>query len=115
MAKCLHQLIGLTNVKQSKSRKKEVKKEVTSLGPELTKPIFIWTEDCQRAFDALKIALTTAPVLGYPNFTKEFILETNASLKVLGAVLSQQDSTGKVFVIAYANQMLRPSGQSMYN
>ena len=38
MAKCLNQLIGLTNVKKDKSKKKEVKKEVTALGqPELTK------------------------------------------------------------------------------
>ena len=50
------------------------------------------------AFDALKIALTTAPVLGYPDFNREFILETYALLKGLGATLSQQDNTGKVCV-----------------
>ena len=48
----------------------------------------------QEAFDALKEALCTAPVLGYPDFTREFILETNASLKGLGTILSQQQKDG---------------------
>ena len=73
---------------KSKSKKKKVKKEVTTLGqPEETKPIFIWTSEHHMKFDALKTALTTAPVLEYPDFTKEFILEMDASLKWLGAVL----------------------------
>ena len=63
----------------------------------------------------MKIALTTAPVLGYPVFTNEFMLESDASLRGLGAVLSQVDDTGKVCVIAYASQTLRPSEQSMHN
>ena len=50
---------------------------------------FEWTIDHQEAFDALKEALCTAPVLSYPNFTREFILETDASLKGLGTILSQ--------------------------
>ena len=53
------------------------------------------------AFEALKITLTIAPVLGYPDFSKEFILETDASLKELDAMLSKQDNTGKVHVIAF--------------
>ena len=66
------------------------------------------------AFDALKVALMTAPLLGYAEFNKEFILDTDASLKVICAVLSQQDDTGKGSVIAYAKQTLRPSEQSVH-
>ena len=65
--------------------------------------------------DALKEALSTAPVLGYPNFTREFILETDASLNCLGTVLSQQDKDGSICVIAYASQSLHPSERSMLN
>ena len=63
----------------------------------------------QQAFDALKEALVTAPVLCYPDLNREFMLEMNASLQGLGTVLSQQDKTGKLHVIAYASQSLHPS------
>ena len=76
---------------------------------------FKWIPEHQQAFDALKEALVKAPVLGYPDFNREFVLETNASLQGLGAVLSQQDETGKLHVIAYASQSLCPSKRSMYN
>ena len=65
--------------------------------------------------DALKHALTTDPVLAYPDYTKPFILETDASLKGLGAVLSQKGKDGEVRVIAYASRSLRPSERSMRN
>ena len=82
---------------------------------ELTQPTFVWVFEHQKAFDALKLALTTAPVLGYPDFNREFILETDASLRGLGGVLSQIDENGKVHVIAYASWTLRPSEKSMHN
>ena len=69
----------------------------------------------QKAFNALKLALNTAPVLGYPDFNREVILGTDASPRGLGAVLSQVDDTDKVRVTAYASQTLRPSEQSMCN
>ena len=49
----------------------------------------------QDAFDALKEALSNAPVLGYPDFSREFILETDTSLNGLGNVLSQQGKDRK--------------------
>ena len=74
---------------------------------------FVWSKECQEGFDALKLALTTAPVLVYPDYTKPFILETDASLKGLGAVLSQKGNDGEIRVIAYASRSLRPSERSM--
>ena len=114
IAKCLHQLIGPTNVKKTKL---EVRKEATSLQEnklDLTQPVFVWASEHQKAFNTLKLALTTAPVVGYPNFNREFILETDASLREMGAVLSHIDENGKVHLIAYASQTLRPS-KSMHN
>ena len=116
VAKSLHQLVGPTNVK--KTRVKKVRNEVTTLDEkksDLTQSIFVWAFEHQKALDTLKLALTTAPVLGYPNFNREFILETDASLRGLGAVLSHIDENGKVHVIAYASQTLRPSETSMHN
>ena len=115
IAKCLHQLVGLTNVKKTKGKRKEAisLEELKKL--DVTLPKFVWVSEHQKAFDALKLALTTAPVLGYPNFEREFILETDASLRGLGAVLSQVDDQGKTHVIAYASRTLRPSERSMHN
>ena len=55
--------------------------------------------DCRisRSFDTLKNALLTALVLGYLDFPKEFILETDTPLKGLGANLLQQGDNGKDF------------------
>ena len=69
----------------------------------------------QEAFDALKEALSTAPVLGYPHFSREFILEIDASLNGLGTVLSQQGKDRQIHVIAYASHSLCPSERSMCN
>ena len=76
-------------------------------------PDFNWTEDCQEGFDNLKRALTSAPILAYPDYSKPFILETDASLKGLGAVLSQRSDDNTVRVIAYASRSLRPGEKSM--
>ena len=116
-ARCLHELVGPTASKpknRSKARVKETK--AAECEPTITDiKTFEWTIEHQEAFDALKEALCTAPVLGYPDFTRDFILETDASLKGLGTVLSQQQKDGSVHVIAYASQSLRPSERSMRN
>ena len=63
-----------------------------------------------EAFDKLKQLLTTAPVLAYPQFgaNSEFILETDASISGLGAVLGQKQEDGHVYPIAYASWCLQP-------
>ena len=77
--------------------------------------IFEWTTKHQEAFDALKEALSTAPVLGYPDFSREFILEIDASLNGLGTILSKQGKDRQICVIAYVTHSLCPSKRTMCN
>ena len=48
----------------------------------------------------------SAPVLAFTDYTKEFILETNASKEGLGAVLSQKQVDGQYHPVAYGSQAL---------
>ena len=80
--------------------KKHARVKLPPLAPNL--PQFIWTAEHKESFDKLKDALTSAPVLAYPDYSKRFVLETDASLKGLGTVLTQEDDEGNFCVISYA-------------
>lgn len=67
-----------------------------------------WSEREMEAFETIKEKLTSPPVLGYADYSKPFVLHTDASAKGLGAVLYQEQE-GKLKVIAYASRGLRPS------
>lgn len=73
-----------------------------------------WNSECQNSFEKLKTVLSTAPLLGYADFTIPFIVETDASAHGLGAVLSQNQN-GRIVVIAYASRTLRPNERSAKN
>ena len=66
-------------------------------------------EACE-AFDHLKAACLQAPILAFPDFGKPFLVETDASSKGLGAVLSQKQSDGRYHPIAYASCIMRWNG-----
>ena len=68
---------------------------------------FVWGS-AQKAFDALKACLLSAPILGFPTEEDRFVLDTDASLFAIGGVLSQVQNEEEV-VIAYASRSLRIS------
>ena len=66
-----------------------------------------WTPQCQTAFETLKHALISPPVLRFVDMNKEFVLSTDASQEALGYVLGQKDEDGKEYVIAYGGRAVR--------
>ena len=87
------QMHSVTLVSESS---KSTKKKTASVS-------LLWGPIHQAAFKSMKQALTTAPVLGYADYTKLFIVETDASHDGLSAILSQEQDGRKQRVIAYAS------------
>jgi len=67
---------------------------------------FKWDSQATIAFEALKVALTKAPVLAMPDFSQPFVLETDASGICVGAILSQNNHP-----IAFFSKKLNPTLQ----
>jgi len=55
------------------------------------KNAFKWDDTTQKAFNNLKIALSSPPVLALPDFTTPFVIECDASAMRIGAVLMQRN------------------------
>jgi hypothetical protein len=68
-----------------------------------------WGSPEQRAFEALKSALTSAPLLLQPDVQKPFFIECNASDYATGAILSQKDEEGKLHPVAFLSKSMAPA------
>lgn len=66
---------------------------------------FIWDQTCAQAFETLKQAIMSEPILQHPNFKEKFILTTDASGVAISGVLSQGE-IGKDLPIAFASRTL---------
>ncbi|MCG8034660.1 MAG: DDE-type integrase/transposase/recombinase, partial [Candidatus Thiodiazotropha taylori] len=92
-------LVGHPTNKHAVAEMKKKKKKATP---------WRWGEFEQNAFDTLKAKLTSPPILAYADFSKPFVVHTDASTEGLGAVLYQEQD-GVERVIAYASRGLRNS------
>ena len=68
---------------------------------------FIWDDKCSKNFRKIIYLLTHPPILTFPDFSRQFILQTDASNVGLGAVLAQIDEKGDEKAIGYASRMLK--------
>ena len=76
------------------------------LTDQLRKDQFGWTPEATTAFSCLKAALVSVPTLALPDFSKQFVVETDASGYGIGAVLMQEG-----LPLAYFSQALKPRAQ----
>ena len=63
----------------------------------------------KKAFEALKMAFTTAPILQHFDFEKAIVVETDASDFVSAGVLSQPDDNGVLRPVAFFSKKHSPA------
>ena len=64
------------------------------------------SKEALEAFEWLKQACMNSPVLAFADYTKDFLLETDALKEGLGAVLSQKQEDGQFHLVAYGSRVL---------
>ncbi len=65
---------------------------------------FLWSDECQHAFNSIKTLLCNTPVLMAPNLASKFKLEVDASAVGAGAILLQEDEDGIDHPVCYFSQ-----------
>ena len=73
---------------------------------------FIWSQECEAAFEELKKTLTSTDIMGYPlNDAEDFVLDVDASDMGIGGILHQVQN-GRERVIAYASRSLNKAAKN---
>ena len=67
-----------------------------------------WTQELENDFQEMKKLLYTDIVLHCPDYTREFVLQTDASERGVGAILSQQAADGEEHPVAFFSRKLLP-------
>lgn len=62
---------------------------------------FIWSPECDKAFNMLKERISNPPILQIADFSKEFIVQSDASKNAAAGCLLQRNDKGDLLPIAY--------------
>ena len=62
---------------------------------------FVWSSECQQAFDNVRSVLCSSPVLAAPCFARAFMLQVHASQVGAGAILLHSDDQGVVRPVSF--------------
>ena len=109
----LTSFLGFTNhyhrfIRRYAQIAKPLYKLISGDNSKLKKKTVEWNSDCDIAFKELRNLCSNTPVIAYADYTKKFILYTDASELGLGAVLYQEQDNEKK-VIAYTSRTLSAS------
>ena len=69
---------------------------------------FVWLQDCDNAFNDLKLACAEEPMLWMPDWNKQFIMQTDTSGCALGVVIQQEHEDG-LHPVAFHLRSLLPA------
>ena len=72
-----------------------------------------WTEELQKIVEEVVEYLKSPNVIAYPDFSKPFVVHTDASQEGLGAALYQEQE-GKVRIISLASRTLTAAEQNYF-
>ena len=72
---------------------------------------FVWNEDCQKGFEAIKQLVSSKPILRQPQWDRVFHVHVDASGKALGAILAQPDGETD-FPIYFASRRFSQAEQA---
>ena len=75
---------------------------------------FTWKEEHETAFRTLKELMLSAPILAFPDMSRQFFLQSDASKVGAGAVLYQIDEEKRKSVVSYASWLFSDT-QRRYN
>ena len=76
---------------------------------------FHWTADHENSFKALKEAFTESILLATPDTSKSFILETDASVNAVGAILKQWCDKDRIEKIVAINSQVLPQPERLWS
>ena len=81
----------------------------TKMGPVQLPP------EVREAVQTLKEKILTSPLLAFPDFTKSFLLEMDASKEGLGAILSQKQDNGRLYPVTFGSHSLTPAEKNYHS